>query len=95
METRHIRAFVAVAGTGNFTEAARRLFMAQSTLSRQIASLEATLGTSLFDRDGHGARLTAAGQAFLPEARQVLAAVEAAIGAVKAAGADGRQQRAG
>lgn len=79
MELRHIRYFLAVAEEGNFTRAAARLGMAQPPLSQQIRVLEMEIGSALFHRVPHGAELTAAGTAFLAEARASLAAADNAV----------------
>src|SRR4051812_37857799 len=78
-ELRQLRYFVAVADETSFTRAAAGLHIAQQSLSQQITVLERALGTRLFDRDARGARLTAVGQLFLPEARAVLARAEEAV----------------
>lgn len=78
MELRHIRYFLAVAEEGNFTRAAARLGIGQPPLSQQIRDLEEEIGAQLFHRVPHGAELTAAGSAFLPEARDAVAAAEKA-----------------
>ncbi|MCX5424748.1 LysR substrate-binding domain-containing protein [Streptomyces sp. NBC_00078] len=78
MELRHLRYFVAVAEEGGFSRAARRLHVVQPTLSMQIADLENEFGGRLFDRGSRQTRLTPAGQAFLIEARRVLAQAERA-----------------
>ena len=67
-----LRAFVAAVDEGSFSAAARRLGRAQSMVSDLIARLEAQLGLTLFDRSGRLPRLTAAGQAVLGDARDVL-----------------------
>ena len=65
---------MAVAEQGSFTLAATRLRISQPSLSQQVRALERDLGTSLLERIPRGARLTAAGREFLPEARAMLAA---------------------
>lgn len=52
MDWNHIRAFHATATTGSLSAAARQLGLTQPTLSRQVASLEASLGVALFERVG-------------------------------------------
>jgi DNA-binding transcriptional LysR family regulator len=78
-ELRQLRYFVAAADETSFTRAAAGLHVAQQSLSQQITVLERILGTKLFDRDGRGARLTPAGEVFLPEARAVLDRAEEAV----------------
>jgi DNA-binding transcriptional LysR family regulator len=84
---RELRYFVAVAEELHFTRAAERLFVSQPALSKQIRALERGLGFPLFVRDASGVRLTAAGTALLPSAREALAAFAAGLGAARAAGA--------
>nr|WP_178110807.1 LysR family transcriptional regulator [Pseudomonas sp. WS 5146] len=67
-----MRYFVEIADSGSFSAAAERLFVAQSALSRQIKALETQLQTSLFERTARQPRLTAAGEAFYPRARNLL-----------------------
>ncbi|NNU46975.1 LysR family transcriptional regulator [Rhizobium sp. WYCCWR 11279] len=78
MELRHLRYFLAVAEEGNFTRAAGKLGIGQPPLSQQIRDLEREVGAALFHRVPHGAELTAAGVAFLGEAKASLAAAEKA-----------------
>src|SRR5262245_24643763 len=75
MELRQLEYFVAVAEEANFTRAAQRVHVAQPAVSAQIARLERELGQPLFDRSRRAVRLTAAGEAALPFARQALRAV--------------------
>ncbi|MBE7386232.1 MAG: LysR family transcriptional regulator [Leptolyngbya sp. SIO1E4] len=67
-----LRALVAVAGCGNFGEAAWQLGLTQPTVSYAIATLEDELGVVLLSRGRHGARLTPAGEAVIQQARDVL-----------------------
>jgi DNA-binding transcriptional LysR family regulator len=69
---------VAVAERQHVTQAAEALNLAQSAVSHAIATLEDRHRTKLFNRIGRHIELTDAGQAFLKEARAVLATVEAA-----------------
>jgi DNA-binding transcriptional LysR family regulator len=69
-----LESFVAVAEEEHFGRAAARLHITQPPLSRQVQTLEKHLQASLFDRRGRRARLTAAGAAFLVEARRLLSA---------------------
>src|SRR5260221_10701694 len=82
MELRHIRYFIAVAEEGSVTVAAeRRLHTAQPSLSRQIRDLELEIGAQLLIRSTRGIELTAAGRAFVDQARVGLYQVEGGGGA--------------
>ncbi|GAB4588092.1 LysR family transcriptional regulator [Nocardia sp. IFM 10818] len=85
MELQQMRYVVAVAETNSFTRAAERCLVVQSALSHQIARLERELGAKLFERTSRRVRLTPAGAAFLPAARQCLEAAERAAAEVAAA----------
>jgi DNA-binding transcriptional LysR family regulator len=76
MELRQLVYFVAVAEERQFTRAAERVAVAQPAVSAQIRRLERELGETLFHRDKRSARLTIAGEAFMPHARAALAAVQ-------------------
>ncbi|MCC8455654.1 LysR family transcriptional regulator [Streptomyces rochei] len=84
MDLRQMEVIVAVADTGGFTAAARRLHVVQSAVSGTVRSLERELGTPLFDRTTHRVALTPAGEAFVPAARATLRAAELARDAVEA-----------
>jgi DNA-binding transcriptional LysR family regulator len=70
MRIEQLQAFLAVAETGNFGQAARRCGVTQSTISRQIQSLETDLGLPLFHRTTQ-AKLTLGGEHLLPRARKI------------------------
>jgi DNA-binding transcriptional LysR family regulator len=73
-----LRTFLAVAQTLNFTQAARRLGLGQSTVSQHVRRLEDAAGRPLFSRDTHGVELTEDGEAMLGFARTILQAHERA-----------------
>jgi len=78
-----VRTFVAVAEAGQFSEAADGLSITQQAVSKRVAALEKSLSVQLFARTARGVRLTADGQAFLPPARELLAAAERAAASVR------------
>jgi DNA-binding transcriptional LysR family regulator len=80
-----LRYFLAVAEELSFTRAAQRLFVSQPGLSKQIRRLEAQLRAELFSRGNGAVGLTAAGAAFLPRARALVAEWEAAAEDVRLA----------
>ena len=94
MELRQIKYFAALAEELSFTRAAKKLHVSQPPLSFQIASLEAELGTRLFDRTSRSVNLSEAGKAFLPHAKAILARLDDARDHVQrvAAGLEGRVQ---
>ncbi|MGO9080060.1 MAG: LysR family transcriptional regulator [Streptosporangiaceae bacterium] len=85
MEFRQVRFFVTLAEELHFGRAAAREHIVQSALSQQIKRLENELGTRLLNRSTHHVELTAAGSAFLCEARQLLAHADRAVAAARSA----------
>ena len=77
LEDYKIRAFLTVVEEGSFTRAARRLGVTQPAVSAQIASLEAAIGQSLFER-GTMLSLTPSGELFLQYARRIQQAYDLA-----------------
>jgi DNA-binding transcriptional LysR family regulator len=86
MELRHLRVFVAVAESGSLRAASEGLRVVQPALSRTLADLEREAGVRLLVRGPRGMAPTVAGQAFLEDARRILA---------EAAGALARARRIG
>jgi DNA-binding transcriptional LysR family regulator len=74
-----LRALVAVADYGNFSEAALQLDLSQSAVSHAIASLEDELGVILLIRGRQGAQLTPVGERVISQARQVLCLLEGIV----------------
>ncbi|MCR5208941.1 MAG: LysR family transcriptional regulator [Lachnospiraceae bacterium] len=72
MTLKQLQYIVTVADTGNITEAAKRLFIAQPSLTASIHELEKEYGISIFIRGNKGVELTPEGDEFLGYARQVL-----------------------
>ncbi len=70
MRLEQLQAFLAIADTGSFQQAARKCGVTQSTISRQIQALEADLGIELFHRTTH-AKLTLGGERLLPRVRKI------------------------
>jgi DNA-binding transcriptional LysR family regulator len=85
VELRQLRYVVTVADQLHFGRAAGQLGIAQPSLSQQIKNLEIELGVRLFERDTRRVALTEAGQAYVQEARAILARVhDAALVAQRA-----------
>lgn len=84
-----LRCFVAVAEELHFGRAASRLNMTQPPLSRQIQVLERILRVELFNRNSRSVTLTAAGSAFLVEARRIVQLTDSAAAIARSA-AEGR-----
>ena len=72
MDLKELNYLIAIADEGSISRAAESLYMAQSSLSQFLQQYEAELGVRLFFRTTRGVRPTAAGQAFIQNARQIL-----------------------
>ena len=92
MNLRQLQYFMAVAEEQHFGRAAARLHMAQPPLSQAIRNLERDLGVQLLHRTTRRVDLTAAGAAYLEQARAILSAVDDAghLARLVAAGSVGR-----
>ena len=72
MEINKLRAFVDLAKTLNFSETAENLYTSQSTISKQIKSLEKELGQELFERNNKNVALSEYGKLILPNAEKIV-----------------------
>lgn len=72
MELEQLRIFVAVAESGSFTKAAKKLYISHSTTSRAVTALENELSLRLFNRGNKILGLTEAGELLLKESRELL-----------------------
>ncbi|WP_432122040.1 LysR family transcriptional regulator [Streptomyces sp. S1] len=86
MNLRRLRSYVVLAEELHFTRAAAKLFVAQQSLSKQIAELEAELGTPLLRRTSRRVELTPAGEVFLAAAREVLARFDRGVAETRRVG---------
>ncbi|WP_091998958.1 LysR substrate-binding domain-containing protein [Paraburkholderia lycopersici] len=83
MDNTALRYFLEVARSGSLSKASERLYVAVSALSRQIARLEAELGTPLFERRPRGMVLSEAGRLLAGHARRSLLETERVIGEIR------------
>ncbi|MCD8019446.1 MAG: LysR family transcriptional regulator [Clostridiales bacterium] len=74
MNLNYFREFIVLADCANYQEAADRLFMGQSTLSKHIMTMEKELGISLFERSSRKVTLTNFGKLLLPYAKIIMQA---------------------
>jgi DNA-binding transcriptional LysR family regulator len=86
MTSERLLEFVVLAGMLNYSKAASKLFMTQSTLSRHIKELEKELGTDVFKRSTHKVVLTEAGKALLQAAPGLLQKCDDAIARLRIPG---------
>lgn len=85
VDLERLRVFAEVARQGSVTRAARRLRLQQPTVSHALAALEREVGAILLERLPKGVRLTPAGAALLPYARQVPSLADEGVGAARQA----------
>jgi DNA-binding transcriptional LysR family regulator len=76
MNTETLRAFVAAATLRNLTLAGDELHLSQPAISKQLKALEQELGVSLYERNGHGIKVTPAGELLLKKAKALVEQVE-------------------
>lgn len=74
-----LRTFVAIRDQGGFGRAAAVLQRSQPTVSQHVRALERRLGRRLVEKDGRGAKFTAAGERLLVEARRIVAVHDDAL----------------
>lgn len=88
---RHLQLLVSIADSGSVRRAAEQIGMSQPAATQALADIEGLLDTPLFERHVRGMRLTAAGRAVVPMARNTLSALRASADTVHAlqAGASG------
>lgn len=72
MDFRKLESFFTIANTGKFVDAADKLFISQSSLSKQMSQLERELGVKLFKKTRSGIELTQAGRDFYGYVRKAL-----------------------
>lgn len=74
---RRFRTLLAIAEEGNFSDAARAVFLTPAAVSQQMKALEAELGTELFDRSRRPPELNPAGYGLIPKARELVRVYDA------------------
>ena len=72
LDVDHLKTFLAIAETGNFTKAADEVNKTQSAVSMQMKRLEEMLGRTLFEREGRGSKLSEDGARFIDHARRMV-----------------------
>ncbi len=83
MTITQLRFFIVAAQMENLSNAASTLYISQSSLSKNIASLENELGVRLFDRKGKSLRLNAAGEKFLQSCQRITGELDEALDALR------------
>ncbi len=82
IELRHLRYFLAIIESGNFSRAAKTLHISQPALSAQIKQLEKEMGSNLFNRLGRQVSVTESGEMLLLYARKILLEINEAKAAI-------------
>lgn len=85
-----LKAFLAVAASGNFTQVAKAQNVAVSSVTRRVEMLESELGARLFNRSPRRVQLTDAGAQFVPRAQNILAELAEARDAIASVHAEPR-----
>jgi DNA-binding transcriptional LysR family regulator len=78
MNLERLQLFLKIVDTGSVSAAGRESHVTQPAVSRSLKLLEEDIGAPLFDRQGRGLQLTAAGRALIPRAREILRDTERA-----------------
>ena len=76
MTLQQLKYIITIVKCGSITEAAKRLFISQPSLSNSVKDLETELGIEIFNRTARGISLSAEGEEFLSYARQVIEQTE-------------------
>ena len=79
MDIQHLKYFISVAEHLSFTKAAAACYVAQPAISQAISAMEKQMDIELFIRDNRSVQLTPAGEAFLEEAKEIVALFETAV----------------
>lgn len=82
----NLRAFLAVARYGSFSEAARQLDLVPSVAAKRVTQLEHTVGTRLFERSTRKVTLTEAGESFQGRARSLIADLDDTLAGLRRSG---------
>lgn len=92
LDSRQLRAFITLARTGSFTQAARELHISQSAVSHSMKALEAEVGCRLLDRQAKRVLLTQAGEQLLHHAQKILQEMDVARASLLQLGKWGRSR---
>lgn len=83
MRVEHFEYFITVANEGSFSKAAKRLYLSEPTLNKNISAFESELGFKLFMRSKRQLTLTTEGSAFLPFAKQITEMIDSSVESVR------------